>query len=104
MLSGTLTQRYSRLVGQRAARVLGSGQRAAPMMVMSQLTLMPATWAMHMMAPMITAHTHTPTRDTSTSRPPSACGHSGTLTHQQAPRTRACDGTVLCLKWSPREQ
>ncbi len=44
------------------------------MMVMSQLTLMLVAWAMHMMAPMMMAHTHTSTRDTMTRRLPEAVG------------------------------
>ena len=45
-----------------------------PMMVTSQLTLMLAICAMHMMTPMNTAHTHTPILDTITRRLPLAWG------------------------------
>lgn len=37
------------------------------------MTLIAATWAMHMAQPMMTAHTHTAIRDTATRCAPSAC-------------------------------
>ena len=44
------------------------------MMVMSQLTLMLVAWAMHMMAPMMSAQMTTAMRDTITRRLPGAVG------------------------------
>ena len=43
------------------------------MMVISQLTLMLAAWAMHIAQPIMMAHTHTAVRETVTSLPPVAC-------------------------------
>ena len=50
-----------------------SVQQGVPMMVISQLTLMLAAWAMHIVQPMMMAHTHTALRETVTSFPPDAC-------------------------------
>ena len=53
------------------------------MMVMSQLTLMVAAWAMLMAQPMMIAQTQTLTRDTVISFPPDACKHAAELTALQ---------------------
>ena len=57
-----------------SSRVTGDNvQQGAPMMVISQLTLILAAWAMHIAQPMMMAHTHTAIRETVTSLPPDAC-------------------------------
>ena len=54
-----------------------------PMMVMSQLTLMVAAWAMLMAQPIMIAHTQTLIRDTVISFPPDACRCAAKMTDLQ---------------------